>query len=76
MDILRATLASGIKVVDYVPTYENLPNDYEHVTQCKISSSFHSNETTHVLTVLKTSGIGSTHIMYVHYLIDRVQGSF
>jgi hypothetical protein len=35
MDILRTTLASGVKVVDYVPTYEKLPNDYEHVTQCK-----------------------------------------
>jgi len=32
MDILRANLDAGIKVVKYVPSYGNSPNDVEHVT--------------------------------------------
>jgi hypothetical protein len=46
MDILRTTLASGIKVVDYVPSYGELPNDYQHVTQCKF---FLLLQTTHLV---------------------------
>ncbi|EJF56061.1 G-protein alpha subunit [Dichomitus squalens LYAD-421 SS1] len=33
MDILQATLASGIRVVKYVPSYGDQPNDITHVTK-------------------------------------------
>ncbi|OBZ73276.1 Guanine nucleotide-binding protein alpha-4 subunit [Grifola frondosa] len=33
MDILQATLAAGIRVVKYVPSYGDQPNDIQHVTK-------------------------------------------
>ncbi|EMD36098.1 hypothetical protein CERSUDRAFT_116002 [Gelatoporia subvermispora B] len=33
MDILQATLAAGIRVVKYVPSYGDQPNDVQHVTK-------------------------------------------
>jgi guanine nucleotide-binding protein subunit alpha len=33
MDILQKTLAAGIKVATYVPSYGNTPNDVENVTK-------------------------------------------
>ena len=37
MDILQATLAAGIRVVKYVPSYGDQPNDIQHVTKCASS---------------------------------------
>ena len=37
MDILQATLASGIRVQKFVPSYGDQPNDVVHVVKCKIS---------------------------------------
>ena len=34
MDILQATLAAGIRVVKYVPSYGEQPNDVPSVTKC------------------------------------------
>lgn len=34
MDILQATLAAGIRVAKYVPSYGDQPNDVPHVTKC------------------------------------------
>lgn len=34
MDILQATLAAGIRVAKYVPSYGDQPNDVQHVTKC------------------------------------------
>ena len=34
MDILQATLAAGIRVVKYVPSYGDQPNDITNVTKC------------------------------------------
>lgn len=34
MDILQATLAAGIRVNKYVPSYGDQPNDVQHVTKC------------------------------------------
>ena len=34
LDILQATLAAGIRVVKYVPSYGDQPNDIAHVTKC------------------------------------------
>ena len=34
MDILQATLAANIRVVKYVPSYGDQPNDVPHVTKC------------------------------------------
>ncbi|KAI8970752.1 G-alpha-domain-containing protein [Trametes punicea] len=33
MDILQATLAAGIRVSKYVPSYQDQPNDVQHVTK-------------------------------------------
>ncbi|KAI0824282.1 G-alpha-domain-containing protein [Trametes gibbosa] len=33
MDILQATLAAGIRVIKYVPSYGDQPNDVQHVTK-------------------------------------------
>ena len=38
MDILQATLAAGIRVVKYVPSYGDQPNDITNVTKCTYSS--------------------------------------
>lgn len=35
MDVLRATLAAGVEVRRYVPTYGDLPNDEQTVTKCE-----------------------------------------
>lgn len=34
MDILQATLAANIRVVKYVPSYGEQPNDVQNVTKC------------------------------------------
>ena len=34
MDILQATLASGVRVSKYVPSYNDQPNDVQHVVKC------------------------------------------
>ena len=39
MDILQATLAAGIRVVKYVPSYGDQPNDVQNVTKCGCASS-------------------------------------
>ena len=38
MDILQATLAAGIRVVKYVPSYGDQPNDITNVTKCTYPS--------------------------------------
>lgn len=35
MDILQATLASGVRVKDFVPSYGEGPNDLMNVTKCQ-----------------------------------------
>lgn len=35
MDILQATLAAGIRVQKYVPSYADQPNDVTHVVKCR-----------------------------------------
>ena len=40
MDILQATLASGIRVVKFVPSYGDQPNDITHVTKCTFVARF------------------------------------
>ena len=35
MDILQATLANGVKVQKFVPSYGDQPNDVMHVVKCK-----------------------------------------
>lgn len=35
IDILKAKLASGIKLADYVVSYGNRPNEFEHVAGCE-----------------------------------------
>jgi hypothetical protein len=35
MDVLKATLAAGVLVRKYVPSYGDLPNDAPTVTKCK-----------------------------------------
>lgn len=37
MDILQATLAAGIRVQKYVPSYGDQPNDVQHVVKCAYS---------------------------------------
>ncbi len=36
MDILQATLAAGIRVQKYVPSYGDQPNDVQHVVKCML----------------------------------------
>ena len=36
MDILQATLAAGIRVQKYVPSYADQPNDVTHVVKCML----------------------------------------
>lgn len=38
MDILQATLAANIRVVKYVPSYGDQPNEITHVTKCTFLS--------------------------------------
>ena len=40
MDILQAALASGIRVVKFVPSYGDQPNDITHVTKCTFVARF------------------------------------
>lgn len=35
IDILKAKLASGIKLADYVVSFGKRPNDFEHASGCK-----------------------------------------
>lgn len=39
MDILQATLAAGIKVQKYVPSYGDQANDVSRVVKCELPSS-------------------------------------
>ena len=39
-DVLSATLAEGVQVKKYVPTFENRSNDIATVTQCTPSLSY------------------------------------
>lgn len=63
MDILQATLAAGIRVSKYVPSYGDQPNDVQHVVKC---GSFVLILSLGVLTSLssQTSEISSGDIMY------------
>lgn len=40
MDILQATLAAGIKVQKYVPSYGDQANDVSRVVKCELPSIF------------------------------------
>ena len=41
MDILQATLAANIRVVKYVPSYGDQPNEITHVVKCTSLHSLH-----------------------------------
>jgi hypothetical protein len=40
-DVLASTLASGVQVKRYVPSYGGLPNEITEVTKCRLISSVH-----------------------------------
>jgi hypothetical protein len=46
IDILKAKLVSGIKLADYVVSYGDRPNDFEHVSACEERHSFHCSHVT------------------------------
>ena len=66
MDILQATLAAGIKVQKYVPSYGDQPNDVTHVVKCKCPLlSDVSLRTDFLCAIVKTSATSSRDITYV-----------
>jgi guanine nucleotide-binding protein subunit alpha len=40
IDILKAKLVSGIRLADYVVSYGDRPNDFEHATSCEQNNRF------------------------------------
>lgn len=70
MDILQATLAAGIRVQKYVPSYTEQPNDVAHVVKCTslVACCLSSARTglTHAVTPsVQTSATSSAGTTYV-----------
>ena len=71
MDILQATLASGIRVVKFVPSYGDQPNDITHVTKCTFVARFFGGRCGAVMLTdcmrsrMQTSGTSSVDTTYV-----------
>lgn len=63
-DVLNATLAAGVSVKKFVPSYGNLPNDVPHVTKCWSCKLFYAS-CSHLVSVLQISKKSSETIMLV-----------
>lgn len=63
-DVLNATLAAGVSVKKFVPSYGNLPNDVPHVTKCSSCQLFYA-FCSHFVSVLQISKKSSETIMLV-----------